>query len=84
MKRKARYSVYILECVDGTLYTGVTTDLERRYKEHAEGVGARYTKSHPPKRVLYSEVQPNRSRAQAREAVIKRMSRAQKLELISV
>lgn len=79
--RAQKYTVYILECLDGTLYTGVTTDLSRRFDEHMQGVGARYTRSHPPRRILYSETQPNRSRAQAREAVIKRMTRAKKIEL---
>lgn len=82
--RAKKYTVYILECLDGTLYTGVTTDLKRRFNEHKQGIGARYTKSHPPRRVLYTEVQPNRSRAQAREAAIKRMTRAKKMELTRV
>ena len=78
------YHVYILLCSDETLYTGVTTDIARRFAEHKEGRGARYTRAHGAKRMLYSERKRNRSTAQAREAEIKKMSRAEKIRLITV
>lgn len=74
--------VYILRCADGTLYTGWTTDLERRLRAHNSGQGAKYTRGRRPVRLVYWEEQPNRSAAQRREAAIRRLSRARKLELI--
>jgi putative endonuclease len=75
------YSVYILKCVDGSLYTGITTDIKRRFNEHKMGKGGHYTRSHPPKKLLHVESQPSRGAALKREAAIKRLSRAQKLAL---
>ena len=74
--------VYMLRCGDGSLYTGSTTDVERRLREHQGGTGARYTRSRPPVTLAYAEEAPDRSAAQRREAAIKKMSRAQKLKLI--
>ena len=74
--------VYILRCADGTLYTGWTTDLERRLRAHNSGRGARYTRGRRPLRLVYWEKQPTRSAAQRREAAIRRLSRASKLKLI--
>ena len=74
--------VYILECADGTLYTGWTTDLERRLQAHNSGRGARYTRGRRPVSVAYREEQSDRSAAQKREAAIRRLSRADKLKLI--
>ena len=74
--------VYILQCADGTLYTGWTTDLERRLRAHNSAQGARYTRGRRPVRLVYWEEQPGRSAAQRREAAIRRLSRADKLELI--
>ena len=74
--------VYILECADGTLYTGWTTDLERRLQAHNSGRGARYTRGRRPVSVAYREEQSDRSTAQRREAAIRRLSRADKLKLI--
>ena len=71
-----------LECGDGSLYTGITTDIKRRMKEHQGGRGAHYTAWKGVKRLLYSEPQNNRSTAQKREAVIKRWPRQKKLKLI--
>lgn len=75
--------VYILECADQTLYTGWTTDVERRVKAHNAGRGARYTQQRGPVRLVYVEEQPDRSAAMKRELQIKRMSRAGKLNLIA-
>jgi len=74
--------VYMVECADRTLYTGWTTNLERRLKTHNAGRGARYTKTRGPVRLVFVEPQPNRHAALKREAQLKRMSRQQKLKLI--
>jgi putative endonuclease len=74
--------VYILECADGTLYTGWTTDLERRLKAHNAGRGARYTRSRRPVTLVYREEVADRSTALRREAAIRRLRRSAKLELI--
>jgi putative endonuclease len=73
---------YILECADGTYYTGWTTDPERRLRQHNAGHGARYTKTRRPVRIIYIESQPDRSAAQKREIQIKRLSRSRKEALI--
>jgi len=74
--------VYILQCADGTLYTGWTMDIERRLRAHNSGQGAKYTRGRRPVRLAYREEQPTRSEAQRREAAIRRLSRADKLKLI--
>jgi putative endonuclease len=74
--------VYIVECADQTLYTGWTTDIERRLKLHNAGQGAKYTRSRAPVRLVYLEQQPDPSSARRREWEIKQLRRAQKLELI--
>ena len=73
---------YILLCQDGTLYTGYTTDVERRFKEHQSGEGAKYTRSHPPKRVVYTRAFATRSEAMKHEYAIKQLSRNNKIRLI--
>jgi len=75
--------VYILQCNDGTLYTGWTTKLNRRVAEHKAGRGARYTRSRRPLKLVYHETLPDRRRAMQREAAIKKLPRAKKLALIS-
>lgn len=77
------YFVYILECTDGSLYTGCTTDVARRFKAHSEGKGGHYTRAHPPKCVRYQERAESRSQALTREAEIKRLTREEKLALCS-
>ncbi len=76
--------VYILECWDGRLYTGITIDLSRRMKQHQGGRGGHFTKSFGVKKFLYSEEQPTRSDALKREAQIKRWSRREKLALVGI
>ncbi len=76
------YFVYILECEGGTLYTGITTDMSRRFEEHMSGKTAHYTRAHKPIKVRYTEKHPNRSSALKREAEIKKLPRARKLELV--
>ena len=79
------YYIYILECSDTTLYTGITTDLERRVEEHNSSLkGAKYTKLRRPVALVYSEESEDRSSASKREYVIKKLSRKEKLELINV
>ena len=78
------YVVYILECRDGTLYTGITTDIGRRFKQHQSGEGGRYTKSRGTKKLMYVEDARDRSAALKREAIIKKLSRKKKLELIGL
>ena len=74
--------VYILECADNTLYTGITTDCERRLKQHNAGKGAKYTRARIPVELRYSEASEDRSSATKREISIKSLSKAQKLSLI--
>lgn len=74
--------VYILSCDDGTLYTGYTTDLNRRLNEHNRGEGAKYTRGRTPVQLVYKEEYESRSRAQKREYEIKQYSRQKKMELI--
>ena len=59
--------VYMLRCRDGSLYTGVTTDVERRFAQHRAGTGAKYTRSHPPEAVVYRETLPDKPAALRRE-----------------
>ena len=75
------YYVYILECKDKTLYTGITTDVKRRFIEHKEGVGAHYTRVHGAKSMRYTEACNDRSSASKREIAIKKLSREEKLTL---
>ena len=76
------YYCYIVRCADGTLYTGVTTELARRLKEHNAGQGARYTAGRRPVQLVWKEKHPSRSSAQRRETQIKRLPRAEKEALI--
>jgi putative endonuclease len=72
---------YLLECADGTLYTGISNDLPRRLAQHARGVASKYTRTRLPVRLRYSEKHRTRSSALKREAAIKRLPRARKLAL---
>ena len=78
----APWYVYIVRCRDGTLYTGITTDLDRRIEDHNRGIGSKYTAARRPVRLVYSEPQPNRSSASKREAQIKGWPRSKKKSLI--
>lgn len=77
------YFAYIMRCADGTLYTGYTDDIARREAAHNSGRGAKYTRSRLPVKMVYHESFATRSEAMKRECAIKRLSREQKLELIS-
>jgi putative endonuclease len=76
--------VYMLECADGSLYTGVATDIERRLRQHNGELvgGARYTSGRRPVRLVWSESCENRGAAQAREAQIKKLHRTDKMALL--
>jgi putative endonuclease len=76
------WTVYILECADTSLYTGITVDLEGRLEGHAKGKGAKYTKSRGPLTVVFTECQESRSQAIKREAAIKTITRKETLDLI--
>jgi putative endonuclease len=78
-----KWTVYILECSDTSLYTGITNDMERRLEEHRAGRGAKYTKHRRPLRVRYTEDQETKSAALRREAAIKTLDRSKKLALIA-
>jgi len=75
--------VYILECQNGKLYTGMTNDLERRFKAHARGKGAWFTRVFGVNKIVYTEEQPSKSAAFVREREIKKLTRNKKLELIA-
>lgn len=76
------YYVYIVQCIDGTLYTGIATDLVRRINEHNTSLrGAKYTRNRRPVTLLYSKEFPDRATASAAEFRIKKLSRAEKLRL---
>lgn len=85
MPPEPTWYVYILRCADASLYTGITTDLRRRIEEHNAGrlVGARYTRARRPVEPVYVEAVETRSLAARREAELKRMSRSDKLALIT-
>jgi len=76
------YLVYILQCGDKSLYTGITTDLRRRFAEHKAGEGGRYTRAKRAIKIVYSEKHTDRSSASKREAEIKSWRREKKLILI--
>ena len=77
------YLVYILECQDGSLYTGITNDLARRLRQHQQGEGGHYTRAKQARKIVYTEEHPDRSSALRREAQIKRWPRKKKLSLVS-
>jgi putative endonuclease len=80
-----KYYLYILECADKTLYTGITVDLERRIKEHNfSKLGAKYTRARRPIKLVYSKKFHNRSLASKEENRIKKLSRNEKVKLIKV
>lgn len=80
--KKMAYFCYILECSDGTFYTGWTTDPERRVRQHNSGKGARYTRARRPVRLVYLDEQPDKVTALKRERAIKALSRPQKEKLV--
>jgi putative endonuclease len=77
------HHVYVVECADGSLYTGYTTDVERRIGEHNTGTGAKYTRPRRPVTLRHTESYATRSEAMSREYAIKRLSRREKERLIA-
>lgn len=82
-RRRARWVVYVLRCRDGSLYTGITTDLARRLRAHAAGRGGAYTRARRPVRLVFVEGQAGHGAALRREATLKRLARAAKLALVA-
>lgn len=76
------WNVYIILCSDNSLYTGSTTDIERRFRQHATGGGAKYFRGRQPIKVVYLESGHCRSSAAAREILIKKLKRSDKLQLV--
>ena len=74
--------VYIIQCIDGSLYTGATNNLEKRFETHKNGKGGRYTRSHIPEKIVYSEKHTKKVVALKREREIKDWNRDQKLDFI--
>ncbi len=82
MKRPfSQWFVYLLRCRDGSLYAGVTTDLDRRLKEHNSGKGGAFTRAKRPVKLVFKEAYPSRSAALKREAEIKHLPRSKKKQL---
>jgi len=79
---KMPWYIYILRCADGTLYTGITDDVEKRFAAHAAGKGAKYTRGRGPLELVHTEAVPDNSAALQRDAAAKKPSRAGKLNLI--
>jgi predicted GIY-YIG superfamily endonuclease len=74
--------VYLLRCADGSLYTGITKDVQRRCQQHNDGKASRYTRSRRPTKLVWHEAQPSQSSALEREAAIKALIRREKLAMI--
>ena len=79
---ESMWYLYILRCGDGTLYTGITNDLPKRFAAHCAGKGAKYTRGRGPLEMVYRECCADHSEALKREAEVKKLTRQQKLELI--
>ncbi len=77
------WQVYMILCSDGSLYTGITTDIERRLAQHAAGIGARYFRGHTPQRLVYLESGHDRSSASRREIAIKKLRPTAKRRMIA-
>lgn len=77
------YYLYIIRCADGTLYTGITSDVEKRFNEHSSGKGAKYTKAHKPEKIEFVRPLGTKSDALKAEYKIKKLKRSEKEELIS-
>ncbi len=83
MPRQRRWRVYLLRCRDGSLYAGATSDLARRLAAHQGGKGGRYTRSRLPVSLVHDEPAGDHGAALRREAALKRLTRAEKLALVS-
>lgn len=85
IKSNRSYTVYVVQCADGSLYTGITTDIDRRIREHngIEPGGAKYTQARRPVTLVYATGAPDRAAATQEEYRIKRLSRQEKLRLVN-
>ncbi|MBI3307535.1 MAG: GIY-YIG nuclease family protein [Candidatus Omnitrophica bacterium] len=81
-KSREKWSLYILRCSDLSLYTGIAKDIEKRFKMHSDGKGARYTRTRRPLQIVYQETCTTRTRALVRECEIKALPRDKKIALI--
>ena len=81
-KNEEEYCVYIMECSDGSLYTGITNDIKKRLAVHNSGKGAKYTRGRLPVKVVYEESIVGKGAALSRERAIKKLNRNEKLELL--
>jgi putative endonuclease len=81
-QRSPAHCVYVLRCGDETFYTGYTTDVERRVREHAAGEGAKYTRGRTPLELVHVEGFPSRSAAMSREYELKQLSRTEKEQVV--
>ena len=79
----ASWFLYLIECADGSIYTGIARDVAARYAAHASGKGARYTRSHPPARLLATQAYPDRSSALKAEYRVKQLSATDKRLLVA-
>lgn len=82
MTQISQWEVYIIQASSGKLYTGITNDLNRRFSDHNSQKGARFFHFSKPEKIVFREPHPNRSEASKREIAIKKLSRAQKLNLL--
>ncbi|MBU1109025.1 MAG: GIY-YIG nuclease family protein [Candidatus Riflebacteria bacterium] len=82
-KSAAEWCLYIVECADSKLYTGITNNLEQRLARHNDGTASRFTRGRTPVNLVYREPHPDRSSASRRELLIKKLSRCEKLAMIS-
>ena len=78
LETQESWVLYILECSDGSFYTGITNDLERRFQQHNDGLASRYTRSRRPVKVRYQESCPSRSSALIRECSVRLLTRKEK------
>lgn len=83
-KKRPAWFLYVIECVDGSLYTGITVDVEKRFAAHLNGKGARYTRSHSPRRILAVVEYPDRSTASKAEFQVKQLSPEKKREFCAL
>ncbi len=81
---RSNWNVYIIQADDGSLYTGITTDVSRRFQQHKAGNGAKYFLGRTPQKVVYQERNHTKSSASIREAEIKKLSKAQKFQLTNL
>lgn len=78
------YYIYLLQCENNSIYTGIAIDVEKRFQEHLSGKGAKYTRANKPIKILYTEKCQDKSTAMKREIEIKRLSRVEKLKLVDI